>query len=58
MASNCYSAGKKTGSGVTTKMGKHTPSTFSKFSASAGKSSGTRTEGDAKGAAPMGGKGK
>ena len=58
MASNCYSAGKKTGSGVTTAMGKHTPATFSKVSASAGKSSGTRTEGDKSGAAPMGGKGK
>lgn len=57
MASNCYSAGKKTGTGVTAGMGKHTPSTFSKVSASAGKSSGTKREGDAKGASPMG-KGK
>lgn len=58
MANNCYAAGKKTGMGVTTKMGKHTPSTFSKVSASAGKSSGTRTEGDKNGAPAMGGKGK
>jgi hypothetical protein len=58
MASNCYAAGKKTGMGTTSAMGKKTPSTFSKVSASAGKSSGTRREGDAKGAAPMGGKGK
>ena len=51
-----YQAGKKGGS-TSASMGKKTPSTFSKVSASAGKSSGTRREGDTKGAAPMG-KGK
>ena len=57
MASNCYPAGKKTGMGVTAGMGKRPNSTGAKVSASAGKSSGTKREGDAKGAAPMG-KGK
>jgi hypothetical protein len=56
MASNCYSAGK---SGGMTKasMGKKPNSTGVKVSASAGKSSGTRREGDKSGAPAMG-KGK
>ena len=52
-----YSAGKKGGMGTTAGMGKKTPSTFSKVSASAGKSSGTRRDGD-KSSAPAMGKGK
>ena len=57
MASSCYSAGKKTGMGVSASMGKRSNSTGAKVSASAGKSSGTNRSGDPKGAAPMG-KGK
>lgn len=52
-----YSTGKKSGSNVSHGMGKKTPSTFSKVSASAGKSSGTRRDGDKSGAPAMG-KGK
>ena len=57
MASSCYSAGKKTGMGVSASMGKRPNATGAKVSASAGKSSGTARSGDPKGAAPMG-KGK
>ena len=57
-----YGHGKKTGlvgkHGVTADMGKKTPATFSKVTASAGKSSGTARGGDPKGCSPMGGKGK
>lgn len=55
-----YSTGKKSGghnNGVTHNMGKTTPKTFSKVGASAGKSSGTRRDGD-KSSAPAMGKGK
>lgn len=58
MATNCYSAGKKASMvNVTASAGKKTPSTFSKVSNSAGKSSGTARSGDPKGAPAMG-KGK
>jgi hypothetical protein len=56
MASNCYSAGKHHGS-TTASMGKKPNSTGVKVMASAGKSSGTRRDGDPKGAPAMG-KGK
>lgn len=51
-----YASGKKSGlhnNGVSHSMGKKTPSTFSKVSASAGKDSGTNRKGDPKGCAPM-----
>lgn len=52
-----YSAGKKTGivgkHGPSHDMGKSTPSTFSKVSASAGKNSGTARNGDKSGSKPM-----
>jgi hypothetical protein len=52
-----YNHGKKTGlvgkHGVTADMGKKTPSTFSKVTASAGKSSGINRNGDPKGCKPM-----
>lgn len=53
-----YGTGKSSGlhnkGGVTHDMGKKTPSTFSKVSASAGKSSGTARGGDKGGCSPMG----
>ncbi len=52
-----YGAGKSSGmhnNGVTHSSGKRTPSTFSKVSASAGKSSGTARGGDKGGCSPMG----
>ena len=56
-----YSKGKSSSLGgknsVTHNGGKSTPKTFSKVTASAGKSSGTNRMGDPKGCAPMG-KGK
>lgn len=56
-----YKAGKSSSlggkHGVSHGMGKKTPSTFSKVTASAGKSSGTARDGDPKGAPAMG-KGK
>lgn len=56
-----YKIGKSSSLGgkhsVTHDMGKKTPSTFSKVTASAGKSSGTRRDGDKSGAPAMG-KGK
>ncbi len=56
-----YSSGKKSSlagkTGVSHDMGKKTPSTFSKVTASAGKSSGAARGGDPKGCSPMG-KGK
>ena len=51
-----YGAGKSSGmhnKGVSHDMGKKTPSTFSKVSASAGKDSGTARKGDPKGCSPM-----
>lgn len=54
--SSMYKAGKNHGS-TSHGMGKKTPSTFSKVSASAGKNSGTRRDGDKDGAPAMG-KGK
>lgn len=55
---NCYEAGKKSGSTSTSYgMGKKPNSLGVKVTNAAGKDSGTRREGDAKGAAPMG-KGK
>lgn len=55
-----YGHGKKTGlvgkNGTSHDMGKKTPSTFSKVTASAGKSSGTARGGDKGGCSPMGGK--
>ncbi len=52
-----YSHGKKTGligkNGTTHDMGKSTPKTFSKVTASAGKNSGTNRNGDPKGCKPM-----
>lgn len=56
-----YRAGKSSsigGNGVTHNAGKRTPSTFSKVTASAGKSSGLNCKGDPKGCAPMGKGGK
>lgn len=56
-----YKVGKSSSLGgkhsTTHDMGKKTPSTFSKVSASAGKSSGTKRTGDSNGA-PVMGKGK
>ena len=55
-----YSKGKQahsTGAYTPASMGKKTPSTFSKVTGSAGKSSGTARNGDPKGAPAMG-KGK